>query len=147
MKTCRRCVSPDQCVSNVMWAMCLFYTRIATTSVQKHINRDEVKIFTTFHVCLWVLFSKGYSFCKFNRLQNILTADTGIFRQTWSHSFGDHLISGSVSVTPSGVIEASIVLCSVSSWLVWVNVQSACAVNTRYKTVSVSRNVCKILKS
>jgi hypothetical protein len=29
---------------------------------------------------------------------NILSADTGIFRQTESHSFGDHLISGSDSV-------------------------------------------------
>jgi hypothetical protein len=30
------------------------------------------------------------------------------------------------------VIEASIVLCSVSLSLVWVSVQSACALNTRY---------------
>jgi hypothetical protein len=65
-------------------------------------------------------------------IQNILSADTGISRQTESHSFGDHLISESVSVTPSSVIEASIVLCSVSLWLVWVNVQTACALNTRY---------------
>jgi hypothetical protein len=47
-------------------------------------------------------------------VQNILSADTGIFRQTEGHSFGDHLISDSVSVTPASVIEASIVLCSVS---------------------------------
>jgi hypothetical protein len=57
----------------------------------------------------------------------------GIARRTEGHSFDDHLISGSVSVTPSSVIEASIVLCSVSSWLMWVSVQSACAPNTRYK--------------
>jgi hypothetical protein len=37
-----------------------------------------------------------------------------ISRQTEGHSFGDHLISESVSVTPSSVIEASVVLCSVS---------------------------------
>jgi hypothetical protein len=29
-------------------------------------------------------------------------------------------------------IEASIVLCSVILWHVWVNVQSACALNIRY---------------
>jgi hypothetical protein len=46
-------------------------------------------------------------------VQNILSADTGISQQTEGHSFGDHLISESVSVTPSSVIEASIVLCSV----------------------------------
>jgi hypothetical protein len=45
-------------------------------------------------------------------VQNILSADTGISRQT-GHSFGDHLISGSVSVTSSSVTEASIFLCSV----------------------------------
>jgi hypothetical protein len=43
-----------------------------------------------------------------------MSVDTGISRQTESHSFGDHLISESVSVTPSTVIEASTVLCSVS---------------------------------
>jgi hypothetical protein len=47
-------------------------------------------------------------------VQNILSADTGISRQTEGHSFGDHLISKSVSVTPSNMIEASTVLCSVS---------------------------------
>jgi hypothetical protein len=46
--------------------------------------------------------------------QNILWADTGISRQTEGHSFGDHLISESVSVTPSSMIEASTELCSVS---------------------------------
>jgi hypothetical protein len=43
-------------------------------------------------------------------VQNILSADSGISRQQTGLSFGDHLIS----VTPSGVIEASVVLCSVS---------------------------------
>jgi hypothetical protein len=48
-------------------------------------------------------------------VRNVLSADTGISRQTEGHSFGDYLISVSVSVTPSGVIEATIVLfCSVS---------------------------------
>jgi hypothetical protein len=40
-------------------------------------------------------------------VRNILSADTGISRQTEGNSFGDHLISESVIVTPSGVIEAS----------------------------------------
>jgi hypothetical protein len=47
-------------------------------------------------------------------VQNIFSADTGISRQTEGHSFGDHLMSESVSVTPSSVTKASIVLCSVS---------------------------------
>jgi hypothetical protein len=42
-------------------------------------------------------------------VQNILSVDIGISRQTEGHSFGDHLISELVSVTPSSVIEASIV--------------------------------------
>jgi hypothetical protein len=63
----------------------------------------------------------------------MLSVDTGISRQTEGHSFGDHLISGSVNVTPSSVIEASIVLYTVSFWLVWVNVQSAWVLNTRYE--------------
>jgi hypothetical protein len=40
--------------------------------------------------------------------------DTGISQQTEGHSFGDHLISDSVCITPSSVTEASIMLCSVS---------------------------------
>jgi hypothetical protein len=47
-------------------------------------------------------------------VQNILSADTGNSRQTEGHSFCDHLISGSVNVTPSSVLEAYTVLCSVS---------------------------------
>jgi hypothetical protein len=64
-------------------------------------------------------------------VQNILSADISISLQTEGHSFGDHLISGSVSVTPSSVIEASVALCSVSLWLECVNVRSDCALNTR----------------
>jgi hypothetical protein len=44
------------------------------------------------------------------------------------------MISGSVSVMPSIVIEASIVVCFMSLWLMWVNVHSGCALNTRYST-------------
>jgi hypothetical protein len=64
--------------------------------------------------------------------QNILSADTGISGQTEGHLFGDHLINGSVSVTPLSVIEVSLVLCPVSLWLVSLNVQSACALNTLF---------------
>jgi hypothetical protein len=70
-------------------------------------------------------------------VRNILSADTGISRKTEGHSFGDHLSSESVRVTPSCVIEASIVHCSVLLWLMWVNVQSACALNTRYYKVTI----------
>jgi hypothetical protein len=83
-------------------------------------------------------------FCKFKRYSvhcvglldmNILSADAGITRQTEGHSFGDHLISESVSVTSSNVIEASVMLCSVSLRLVWVNAQSDCVLNTRYNPI------------
>jgi hypothetical protein len=47
-------------------------------------------------------------------IQKLLSAGTGISWQTEGHSFGEHLISKSVSVMSSGVIEAFIVLCSVS---------------------------------
>jgi hypothetical protein len=46
--------------------------------------------------------------------EHLISRHCGISRQTEGHSFGDHLISKSVSVTPSSVIEASIMLCSVS---------------------------------
>jgi hypothetical protein len=75
-------------------------------------------------------------FARLLGVQNILSADSAISRQTEVHSFGYHLISGSVSVTPSSVIKASTVLCSLSLWLVWINVQSACELNTRYISVS-----------
>jgi hypothetical protein len=72
------------------------------------------------------------SFCRLiRRPEHLIGRHCGISRQTEGHSFGDHLSSESVRVTPSSVTEASIVLCSVSLWLVWVNVQSACALNTR----------------
>jgi hypothetical protein len=72
--------------------------------------------------------------------QNILSTDSGISRQTEGNSSGDHLSSESVRVTLSSMTEAFIVLCSVSLWLVWVNVQSACALNTRYiRNMSWSR--------
>jgi hypothetical protein len=40
--------------------------------------------------------------------QNVLSADSGIPWKTEGHSFGDHLISESVSVAPSSVTEASL---------------------------------------
>jgi hypothetical protein len=46
----------------------------------------------------------------FAEIQNILLADTGISWKTEGHSFSDQLISGSVSVMPLSVIEASVVL-------------------------------------
>jgi hypothetical protein len=55
------------------------------------------------------------SLCRLiRRPEHLIGKHCGISRQTEGHSFGDHLISESVSVTPSSVIEACIVLCSVS---------------------------------
>jgi hypothetical protein len=59
-------------------------------------------------------------------VQNISSADIGISWKTEGHSCGDHLISGSVSVTPSSVTEASIVLCSV-----FMTVMSQCPISLR----------------
>jgi hypothetical protein len=70
---------------------------------------------------------QGVHFARLLDVQNILSADNGVSRQTEGHSFGDHLIIGSVSIMPSSVIEVSIVLCSVSLWLLWINVQPTCA--------------------
>jgi hypothetical protein len=53
----------------------------------------------------------GVHFAGLLDVKNILSADSGISWQTEGHSFGDDLISGSVNVTPSSVIE--LLLCSV----------------------------------
>jgi hypothetical protein len=54
------------------------------------------------------------SFCRLVRSpEHLIGRHCGISRQTEGHSFGDHLISESVSVKKSTVIEASFVLCSV----------------------------------
>jgi hypothetical protein len=62
----------------------------------------------------FILKYRMYNFAGLLDTQNILSADTGISWKTEGHSFGDHLISGSVSVTPSSVIEVSSLLCYVS---------------------------------
>jgi hypothetical protein len=66
-------------------------------------------------------------------VQNILSADTCISQQTEGHSFGDHLISESVRVTPLSVIEASIVLCRVCYDSCESMSNQSMAPNTRYK--------------
>jgi hypothetical protein len=78
-------------------------------------------------------------------VQNILSADTGISRQTEGHSFGYHLISEGRSVLRHRVSQ-KFLLCSVLClWLAWVNIQSACSLNTRYKdTNSLYDNRIKI---
>jgi hypothetical protein len=58
----------------------------------------------------WHHILKGVHFADLLDVHNILSADTGISRKTEGNSFGDHLIIGLVSVTPSGVIEAYIVV-------------------------------------
>jgi hypothetical protein len=55
------------------------------------------------------------SLCRLiRRSENLIGRHCGFSRQTEGHSFGDHLICESVSVKPSSVTVASIVLCSVS---------------------------------
>jgi hypothetical protein len=75
--------------TGLIWLMSSFYTL------------QNVRKYRTFH------------YAGLLEVQNILSAETGISRQNEVHSFGDHLISGSVNATPSSVIETSIVLCSV----------------------------------
>jgi hypothetical protein len=48
------------------------------------------------------------------RPEHLIVRHCGISRQTEGNSFGDHLISESVSVTPTSIIEASLVLSPVS---------------------------------
>jgi hypothetical protein len=51
------------------------------------------------------------SLCRvIRRPEHLIGRHCGISRQTEGHLFDDHLISESVSVTPSSDIEASIVL-------------------------------------
>jgi hypothetical protein len=55
------------------------------------------------------------SLCRLiRRPEYLIGRHCSISRQTEGHAFGDHLISESVGVTLSSVIEASIMLCSVS---------------------------------
>jgi hypothetical protein len=72
----------------------------------------------------WVLAEIECSFCRLIRRPEHLIERHWYRWQSEGHSFGDHMISLSVIVTPSSVIEASIVLCSVSLWLVWVSVKT-----------------------
>jgi hypothetical protein len=81
---------------------------------------------------------RRYIQCSLRRLIGL--PDTGISRQTEGRLFGDHLISDSVSVTPSSVIEASIVFWSASLWLVWVSNQPA-----RW-TPDIIRDICTIFQ-
>jgi hypothetical protein len=54
------------------------------------------------------------SLCRLiKRPEHLIGRHCSISRQTEGHTFDDHLISESASVTPYSVIEAPIVLCSV----------------------------------
>jgi hypothetical protein len=74
----------------------------------------------------------GCSFCRLIRRPEHLISKQWYLPTNWRPFIRWSLISESVSVMPLSVTKASIVLCSVSLWLMWVNVQSACALNTRY---------------
>jgi hypothetical protein len=64
----------------------------------RHIIRDHLNI--------------ECSLCRLiRRPEHLIGRHCGVSRQTEGHSFCDHLISESVSVTPLNIIEASIVLC------------------------------------
>jgi hypothetical protein len=66
-------------------------------------------------VCIYIYRKReSVHFAGLLDIHNVLSADTGISRKTENHSFGDHLISGSVSVKLSSVIETAIFLWSVS---------------------------------
>jgi hypothetical protein len=85
------------------------------------LNRPAIvigKLYPYIHIYVHVYICIRVHFAGLLDVQNILSEKNGISRQTESHSFGDHVISGSVSVTPSSEIESPIVLCSVSLWLV-----------------------------
>jgi hypothetical protein len=75
---------------------------------QEEADQDQAKILKVSLYIYSVLFAGLLD------VQSILWVDTVISEQTEGHSFGDHLSSESVRVTPLRVIEASVVLCSVS---------------------------------
>jgi hypothetical protein len=63
-------------------------------------------------------------------------SDTGISWQTEGHLFDDHLISGSVSVMPSSVIEATVVFC------VSMTSVSQCPISLRAEHPVLRKKVC-----
>jgi hypothetical protein len=69
----------------------------------------------------------GCSLCRLIRRPELLIGRHWYLPANWKSFIRWYLISESVSVIPPSVIEASILRCSI-----WVNVQSACALNTRY---------------
>jgi hypothetical protein len=76
-------------------------------------------------------------------VQNILSVDTRVPRQTEGHSFGIHLISESVRVTPSCDIEASIVLfmTRVSEWPISLRSQHPMGLHLNYVQKSSNKTV------
>jgi hypothetical protein len=103
---------------NVNEVQSVLRTNVQTHPTSKSLTGcPHLTPFPSFHLSVrfWCTHIQNVHFAGLLNVQNILSADTGISRQTE----GDHLISGSVSVTPSCVIETSTVLCSVSLWLVW----------------------------
>jgi hypothetical protein len=71
-------------------------------------NPDGKRCSSTYHMHLN---TQGVHLAGLLDVQNILSADTGNSWQTDGHSFGDHLISGSVGVASWSVIK--LLLCSV----------------------------------
>jgi hypothetical protein len=104
--------------------------RISDWNVFENKNLPSA-LFSSYGIHVYVMYNVEGSLCRLIRRSEHLIGRL-ISRQTEGQSFGDHISSESVSVATSSVIEPSIVLSSVSYWLVWVNAQSACALNTRY---------------
>jgi hypothetical protein len=109
------------------WSECKQGTQKSRISIS--IKRDFPRLLVYIYIRVHI----ECSLCRLiRRAEHLIGRHWYIFWQTEGHSIGDHLITGSVSVMPSSVIEASIVHCSVSLWLMWANVQYACSLNTRY---------------
>jgi hypothetical protein len=124
----------------IRYTFCIYYTLSLGLIASEIIKWNGTKtpellgIYCAYISLLFYLWENiGCSFCRLIRRPEHLIARHWYLPANWEgHSCGDQLISESVSVTPSSVIGASIVLCSVSLRLVWINVQLACAQNILY---------------
>jgi hypothetical protein len=86
-------------------------TDVTLSTISQRINTSAMARPIYIYIYIYI---QDVHFAGLLDVQNILSTDTGISREIEGHSFGDYLIGESVSVTPSSVTEASIVLCSVS---------------------------------
>jgi hypothetical protein len=79
--------------------------RLTTLWASTACYRDSFTLFTLLSLVPLKFLDTECSFCRLiRRPEHLIGRHCGISRQTEGHSFGDHLLSESVIVTPSSVI-------------------------------------------